>query len=89
MGLQVSVIAAPKLEALGSLCELDVSSRLALGSVIIQVDLDLLLLAYMRLLRFFLCVQKNLKIWVNIMCSCSHAFQGDCLPLIGQHRCVL
>lgn len=59
MGLQVSVIAAPKLEALGSLCEHDVSSRLALGSVIIQVDLDLLLVAYMRLLRFFCVCRKT------------------------------
>ncbi|CAL5079680.1 unnamed protein product [Urochloa decumbens] len=36
MSLRVSVITAPKLETLGPLCDLDIDSRLAFGSMIIQ-----------------------------------------------------
>lgn len=50
MDLQVSLISAPKLEALGPLCDRDNHSRLALGYTIIQVDLYFVILSCMMLL---------------------------------------
>ncbi|PAN10504.2 hypothetical protein PAHAL_2G097900 [Panicum hallii] len=80
MGLQVSVIAAPKLEALGSLCELDVSSRLALGSVIIQPCFPRGLLAINWTTP--VCTVKNLAIDIfTLSLDIKHHYLFRCLDI--------